>query len=685
MRGTPLSEAQPELAAQWHPTKNDSLTPHDVSSAAHIQVWWQCEKGHEFEKSINSRYNSGRGITGCPICANREVLAGYNDLATTNPRMAAEWHPVRNGDLYPSSLTANSHTNVWWQCENGHEWQVKPNKRSVNGSGCPICANQKIISGVNDLATDNPALALEWHPEKNGDLLASQVSPHTATKVWWLCPRGHEYEISVNARNDSKKGTSCPVCSNKKLLVGHNDLSTLFPSIASQWHHAKNGTLNPSEVPPSYRNKVWWCCSENPSHEWFQSPADRTSKGTNCAICSGKQVQTGTNDVSTVSPELAKEWHPTRNNIDPSKISIGSKKNVWWLCSKGHEWKQTPNGRQHLGCPICSNKQILIGYNDLQSTRPDIAARWHHTKNETHKTTSVTAGSSKKVWWSCPTNESHYFQMTVVEVVNGRGCAVCAGKQIIVGVNDLATVRPQLIDEWHQAKNNGREISSFTASSHFNAWWICPKGHEYQSPVASRSNGSGCPICDNKVVLVGYNDMATTHAELAKEWHPTKNGDLSPSNVVAGSLKKFWWQCPEGHEWQTTGTYRVSGTGCPTCATFGFDPNKPGIVYFIENNKHLARKIGITNQDLKKSRIEQFQKAGWTVIRVWNISDGSLTRKLESEMLRWIRKDQGLPQYLGSLEMKFTGGATETFSAEGPSNLEIIQRIEDELASLTNP
>ncbi|MBQ8623595.1 MAG: zinc-ribbon domain-containing protein [Oscillospiraceae bacterium] len=79
----------------------------------------------------------------------------------------------------------------------------------AKGRGCPYCSGKKILSGYNDLATTNPNLATEWHPDKNGVLLPTMVSPGSHKKVWWLCKKGHEWQASIENRS---KGSSCPIC-----------------------------------------------------------------------------------------------------------------------------------------------------------------------------------------------------------------------------------------------------------------------------------------------------------------------------------------------------------------------------------------------------------------------------------------------------------------------------------------
>ena len=65
--------------------------------------------------------------------------------------------------------------------------------------------------------------------------------------------------------------------------------------------------------------------------------------------------------------------------------------------------------------------------------------------------------------------------------------------------------------------------------------------------------------------LLKTNSLAVKDPQLAKEWHSTKNGDLSPKDVFHHSGKKVWWVCDRGHEWQAIINNRASGTGCPYC------------------------------------------------------------------------------------------------------------------------
>ena len=119
-----------------------------------------------------------------------KLIVGQNDLATVNPDLAAEWHPTKNNCLRPTQVTAGSNRKVWWKGTCGHEWEAVIGNRS-RGIGCPHCSKRHVVEGVNDLVTVNPSLAAEWHPTKNGRLRPMQIAGKSNKKAWWLGKCGH--------------------------------------------------------------------------------------------------------------------------------------------------------------------------------------------------------------------------------------------------------------------------------------------------------------------------------------------------------------------------------------------------------------------------------------------------------------------------------------------------------------
>ena len=181
---------------------------------------------------------------------------------------------------------------------------------------------------------------------------------------------------------------------------------------------------------------------------------------------------------------------------------------------------------------------------------------------------SVARASRSKVWWRCEKGHS-WFASVRSRTSLDNGCPYCAGKKAVAGENDLASLYPAIAAELHPTLNGELDPSTVSASSNRRLWWTCEKGHEYQTSVAHRTReGSGCPYCSGKRVLAGFNDLATTEPRIAAQWHSALNGSLTPQTLSAGSHAKVWWQCAEGHVWQSAVFSRTGAKkcGCPVCA-----------------------------------------------------------------------------------------------------------------------
>jgi hypothetical protein len=355
----------------------------------------------------------------------------------------------------------------------------------------------------------------------------------------------------------------------KKAEKGQS-LADLNPELVKQWHPTKNKTLTPFDVLPGSQVKVWWKCPKGDDHEWDAVIADR-NKGIGCAVCSNYKV-VASNCLETLNPELAREWHPTKNGkLTPRDVHPGSAKKVWWKCLKGedHEWKTVVHSRSNgRKCPVCSGRKVVKS-TCLEALNPQLAKQWHPTKNGELKPSDVGIGSAKNVWWKCSKGDDHEWRNTVTSRVSqGLGCPVCSNQKIVRS-NCLATLNPQIARLWHPTKNGKLTPADVGAGSGRRVWWKCAKGddHEWREAVGKQAkNRKGCPICIGRK-LVRSNSFAVLFPELVKQWHPTKNGQLTPHAVRPGSNKIAWWQCikyPE-HVWKTSINERTSGSGCPKC------------------------------------------------------------------------------------------------------------------------
>ena len=375
--------------------------------------------------------------------------------------------------------------------------------------------------------------------------------------------------------------------------------------------------------------KAWKC---ELGHSWDARISAR-STGNGCPFCSGRKTLVGENDLATTNAVLASQalgWNP-------SEFKEQSNKRVLWRCEFGHEWKAVIADRAAGdGCPICSGRQALAGFNDLATTNPVLASQaagWDPTL--------VVAYSHKMLLWRCELG--HEWKASATNRSVGTNCPVCSGRQVLSGFNDLKTINPELAEQAF-----GWDPTTVSPSSPSIKKWKCSLGHEWKTSVNHRAGGTNCPICSGRQVLVGFNDLGTVNPILAAQavgWDPTT---VSQS---VGRVKRLW-RCDLGHQWSALVADRTAGKGCPTCATRGFDPNAEGWLYFLSHSDWEMFQIGITN--VPDDRLSRHESRGWEVLELRGPMDGLLAKTWESAMLRML-KAKGADLANGEIAGKFDG------------------------------
>ena len=210
-------------------------------------------------------------------------------------------------------------------------------------------------------------------------------------------------------------------------------------------------------------------------------------------------------------------------------------------------------------------RPVVKGKNDLSTIFPEIAKTWDYERNGSLTPEHVACKSNKKFYWKC--ERGHSWETTVANRAAGNGCVYCANQKVLVGFNDLATILPDLADEWNYEKNEGKKPQDYLYGSTKKVWWKCKKGHEWQATISSRKAGNGCRICSNRKVTKGYNDLATKYPEIANEWDYETNLSLKPDMVGPASKRIVNWKCPKGHCYDMRVDHRVRGCGCPYCSS----------------------------------------------------------------------------------------------------------------------
>jgi hypothetical protein len=206
--------------------------------------------------------------------------------------------------------------------------------------------------------------------------------------------------------------------------------------------------------------------------------------------------------------------------------------------------------------------------------------------------------------------------------------------------NSLADLHPDLAAEWHPTLNGKLTPDRVVAGTAKPRWWKCPVGpdHEWEAPPQRRVRQPGCPFCTGNRISV-TNSLATLAPDVAAEWHPTLNGDLTPHDVTAGSRRKVWWRCAlePDHEWPATVSNRTNAahpTGCPACAPYGYDSARPAAFYLLAGDTW--GKVGITNH--LDQRLKQLDRTGLygPPVMVARFAAGSSARTFEGMVLAHI-------------------------------------------------
>jgi hypothetical protein len=341
------------------------------------------------------------------------------------------------------------------------------------------------------------------------------------------------------------------------------------PRLAREWHPTRNAPLSPHDLTLGSARRVWWKCPEGSDHVW-QVPVVNRSRGAGCPYCSGHRVSK-TTSLAVRHPALAREWHPTRNApLSPRDVTTGTPRRVWWVCREGrdHVWRTSVAARVHgTGCPFCAGRRVAKS-NSLAARYPALARQWHPTRNGALRASDVMPNSKRRVWWKCPEGPDHQWRTSpYARVTYGNGCPFCSRHRLAKG-HSLSAEYPTLARQWHPTRNGTLRPTQVSRGSTKRVWWKCPKGpdHEWEAVVFVRAlEGTGCPFCRGLRVSV-TNSLAKRFPALARQWHPTKNGNLRPEDVTYGSSRRVFWQCVSGHSWAArVGGRTARGTGCPIC------------------------------------------------------------------------------------------------------------------------
>jgi hypothetical protein len=471
-----------------------------------------------------------------------------------NDLLIKQVHPTKNKSLDISSLSSGSNKKVWWICEKGHEWEARIDHRT-QGSGCSYCSGLKAIIGENDIFTSNPALLKEWNYKKNINVDPKTIKSNSGKKVWWICDKGHEWETTVSDKN---RGRGCPYCSGRQAIIGENDIFTSNPALLKEWNYKKNINVDPKTIKSGSHKKVWWICDKG--HEWETTIKNR-NQGTGCPECSS-QLSTSYPEqyfyfhLSNIFKNTVNRYKDKKNNI--SEIDIFIEELMIGVEYDGYYYhKNDKDTKKNI---LLKNGIILISIKETRNFRKDINNIIYVQLPVTEKKLKDTLERLLILINKLKNTQIKY----IVNEENNRLLILSNYRNLIVS-NSIFVTHPQLLKEWNNKKNLKLSPKTTTFGSHIKVWWICDKGHEWETEIKNRSKGKGCPYCSGRQAIIGENDLFTTNPELKNEWNYKKNIGVDPKKIKSGSNKKVWWICDKGHEWEAIVSNRNRGDGCSLC------------------------------------------------------------------------------------------------------------------------
>lgn len=409
------------------------------------------------------------------------------------------------------------------------------------------------------------------------------------SKNHYLCAHAHLFRTARFSLGKSKNG-GCGYCARARPYPGFNTLADTHPSISAEWDYEANGELRPEHLLAGSPQLVKWRCAAK-NHQFPQTPAARTAPDPDgCPYCSNKKVDPRYNSLSFTDPQIAAGWHPTRNlRHTPDTVARTDRHAVWWVCEdEGHDFWMKVRTRVAGGrCDVCRMRRVHPS-NCLAATHEHLIELWHPTRNGELTPFDVMAGQPTKVWWRCNEDPAHEYPQRINRKTLGDGCPHCYRERTrarpkprkrknakprkgrprrpVSPAECMRSTHPELADEFDTQKNAPITPENIRASTRLRLHWRCVRGHGWPATGGKRVAGSGCGVCKNKIVLAGYNDLATTAAHLLPEWDFEMN-ELLPTEVVKGTGKPIHWKCVrEGHRWQEPGRARLKRKrGCAEC------------------------------------------------------------------------------------------------------------------------
>ena len=413
------------------------------------------------------------------------------------------------------------------------------------------------------LSVKFPNIASEWDFSNNGELTPGVVTYGSNLKVYWICPKCKESYLSTVSNRTCKERKGCPYCCHNPKVNSNNNLAVKNPDLAKEWDHSFN-KMTPSNILPNSNKKYYWVCPN--CGKSYSATANNRSNGYACPYCSGQKV-CNFNCLATKNPDIAKEWHPTKNEKTPKDVTAGANQYAWWVCEKGHEWRAKINNRTVLnrGCPECSKgthtsvpEQIIYHYVKQLFTNALNGYKFNKTEIDIF-IPSLSIGieydgenfHSTKAKYKKDITKNELLKKNGVTLIRIRekGCFKMDSDNCIVYncvfKSDYLYLQPiinQLLDNLKTQANIQKTIV-IDINTTLNVIQASIKNIPFKK------------------------SFAFLHRNVAEEWDYSLNAPLKPEMFLPMSDKIVGWICEKcGGKWNAPIKSRSKGYGCSRCA-----------------------------------------------------------------------------------------------------------------------
>ena len=417
---------------------------------------------------------------------------------------------------------------------------------------------------MKKLLSSYPHLVKEWHPTKNGELTPSDVTHGVHTKVWWLCSNGHSYKQQINNKAILKYG--CPECSGRRASESNN-LSTQYPEIVKEWHPTLNKELKATEVTYGSEKKAWWLCPKG--HSYKATINNRTLRQSGCPQCSNQSSEPEIRiltelkylfddvvsrykengiEIDIYLPQFnlgieydGQHWHKEKEQQDLEKNKLLVAQNIHLIRVR------------EMPLRALSEEDVIVD-KDCSLKKTDL--------NKILKKVSVFVDANVNQEIDAYIAQSSFVNDELFKEYRSYFPSPFPE-------HSLLKTHPELSNEWDYEKNYPLRPENFSYGAGNKMWWLCKSGHSFQATINHRTGKkqqTGCPQCSGRVASED-NNLLIIFPKVAKEWHPSKNGKLTPKQLTSKSGKKVWWMCHKGHSYEATVHNRTgNNSGCPYCA-----------------------------------------------------------------------------------------------------------------------